>query len=186
MIFRHSIQILCWILIVNSTVKNVRAISFDDIFDYFLDALSESDESDELDNSTITVPCINCNLSVVCHNCTTSNRDTESTIPIQMSTQSNKQVTPSSPLPTPTIPAPDRIPSPEVDAITTQSTSTTIAAPPTSTVTTKSMSEDVAAQAADTSADDKEQVPDDGTNETTSTDSNNSDGVTDEVVTAPE
>lgn len=29
MIFRHLTQILCWMLIANSAIKNVRAISFD-------------------------------------------------------------------------------------------------------------------------------------------------------------
>lgn len=56
----------------------------------------------------LQVTCKNCNLTVECHNCTQSDKDTQSTIPMQLSSQDNQQFT-SSPSPTPTIPAPERV-----------------------------------------------------------------------------
>lgn len=213
-----------------------------------MDVLSDGYESDELETININgkfftnqslcdfssqwddflfsplVPCKNCNLSVVCENCTTAHITNQSTLPIQ--TQNRQQITPSLPLITPTIPAPERIdslnknpskdnatstipgldetdpmnnipskvtmtptiPAPDrIDSsnnvpskgtvITTQDTSTTISAPPPNTVTANDKPEDSATQAAN--IDEREQVSIDGTKDTTSADSNTSDGVTD-------
>lgn len=56
----------------------------------------------------IKVTCKNCTLTVECHNCTHSDKDTQSTIPMELSSQDKQQYA-SSPLPTPTIPAPERV-----------------------------------------------------------------------------
>lgn len=92
-----------------------------------MDGFDDSDESSgELTNSNlngnfitkyirvqsllqfcIKVTCKNCSLSVECHNCTQSHQYTQSTIPMTATANGEKLTTSS--LPTPTIPAPERV-----------------------------------------------------------------------------
>lgn len=109
----------------------------------------------------------------------------KTTVPMQTSTQINQQYTSSS-LPTPTIPAPERVveivssnvPS-ESGATASQTVPSTITTPVTSAASTNTNPEDAPAQTANTkSVADGNQVTDDGSNITTDELSNSSDSVT--------